>query len=510
MPWSNILIFVAFVPLLIAEENISESFDAKRKNLKLTGISYLSFLTWNLLATWWIVYASAGGAAMAILCNSLLMCMVFMIFHHAKTRINKPWAIWLLIPLWMGFEYLHTIWDISWTWLTVGNAFAFHNSCVQWYEFTGTSGGTLWALIVNILFAKLLLNSPMPKRDRAKKMAAIVLCILLPVLFSHLLMLGGKQKGKGVNVLVVQPNVDPYNEKFYLEPEVQLQELMKLLEGKLDASVDYLVLPETFLTENIWENNVKESYSIRFLRDNLLKKFPGLKIVSGANTLYRYSSNEQPPVTARKFSDSEEYYDYFNSAVQIDSSDQVQIYHKSKLVPGVEKMPFPALLKPLEKLAIDMGGTTGSLGTQEEREVFSSSDKSVRIAPVICYESVYGEFVTEYFEKGANLIFIVTNDGWWEDTPGYKQHLAFGALRAIETRTPIARSANTGISCFIDKYGTISQATPWWEKAVIRDNLLPNSSPTFYVKYGDILSETAAFLAVIIVLISQFLRFKKR
>ncbi|MFL5752369.1 MAG: apolipoprotein N-acyltransferase [Bacteroidia bacterium] len=507
LPSCTALIFFAFVPLLLAEENLSNSFDAKRKKLKLTGLSFLSFFIWNLASTWWIVYASAGGAAMAVFSNSFLMCTVFMLYHNAAARINKPWTIWLLIPLWMGFEYLHTIWDISWTWLTLGNVFAFQNSWVQWYEFTGTCGGTLWVLLVNILITKLILKMPVPKKELTRQSLIIIGFLAFPLCVSFFLTGESKQKAKGIDVMVVQPNVDPYNDKFVLEPEIQLEALLKQLEGKLDANVDYLVLPETFLTENIWESQLQESYSIQFLKENIIKKFPKLKIVSGANTLYAYK-NEKPSVTARKFSNTDEYYDYFNSAIQIDSTPVVQIYHKSKLVPGVEKMPFPTLFKPLEKLAIDLGGTTGSLGIQEERTVFSSG--SVKIAPVICYESVYGEFVGGYLKKGANLIFIVTNDGWWEDTPGYKHHLAYGALRAIETRTPIARSANTGISCFIDRNGMVSQATGWWEKAVIRATLQPNDELTFYVKYGDLLSKAATILAIAIILISNFLRFKKR
>jgi len=110
----------------------------------------------------------------------------------------------------------------------------------------------------------------------------------------------------------------------------------------------------------------------------------------------------------------------------------ISYYHKSKLVPGVERMPFPTLFKPLESLAINLGGTMGSLGIQNERTVFYSHNKKARIAPVICYESAYSDFVSDYVENGANLIFIITNDGWWENTPGHRQHLAYSRLRAIE------------------------------------------------------------------------------
>ena len=124
-------------------------------------------------------------------------------------------------------------------------------------------------------------------------------------------------------------------------------------------------------------------------------------------------------------------------------------------------MPFPAIFGLLDDFAIDLGGTAGSLGMQAHPSVFRSG--KITAAPVVCYESVYGDYVREYINQGANIICIMTNDGWWEDTPGYRQHCQYARLRAIEERRSIARSANTGISCFIDQRGEIHQATKSFE-----------------------------------------------
>src|SRR5574343_444659 len=74
---------------------------------------------------------------------------------------------------------------------------------------------------------------------------------------------------------------------------------------------------------------------------------------------------------------------------------------------------------------------------------------NLKLAPAVCYESVYGDFMAKYIRSGAEVICIITNDGWWGNTPGHRQHLAYAKLRAIETRKQIIRSANTGISCFV-------------------------------------------------------------
>jgi apolipoprotein N-acyltransferase len=163
-------------------------------------------------------------------------------------------------------------------------------------------------------------------------------------------------------------------------------------------------------------------------------------------------------------------------------------------------MPLAKLMKPLERFAINLGGTVGSLGSDEERMVFTRQPDGLTVAPVICYESVFGEYVTEYVHKGANLIFVITNDGWWGDSPGHRQHLSFSRLRAIETRRSIARSANTGISCFIDQRGDIFQATKYWELAVIRQEINANDEITFYVRYGDYIARVSGFVTAFLLL----------
>jgi apolipoprotein N-acyltransferase len=350
-------------------------------------------------------------------------------------------------------------------------------------------------------------------RARLKEYLRPALIVCVPVLLSMLVLFYRSSQletpatpNSELRTLVVQPNVDPYNEKFYVQPEIQLQNLLKQLEGKIDSNTKYLVLPETFLTESISENDFNASASILFLKENLLSQFPNLTIVTGANSEYTFMPGEKISATARKWQQYN--YDAYNTAMQI-SNDGISVYHKSILVPGVEIMPYATLFKPLEKYALQLGGTFGSLGKQKERTVFFSQNNTIGIAPVICYESVYPDYVAKYIRNGANVIFIMTNDGWWQDTPGYKQHLAYARLRAIETRCQIARSANTGISCFIDELGNVEQATPWWQKAIISKNMRANNNKTFFVRFGDLISYASAILAILILLYGQFLRFRK-
>lgn len=499
------MLFIAFVPLLFAEHHIHKNAE-KYSSFTIVGCSFLAFFTWNTLVTWWIKNASFGGAAMAILSNSVFMTVVFILFHRTKKRIGEKWGYVTFLCFWIAFEFLHHDWDLSWPWLTLGNAFAAIPSTIQWYEFTGIFGGSLWVLAINIFFLKIILSS----QNRKKNGIAIIAFFLIPILTSFLIKSsynsGIAQQNK-YEVVVVQPNVDPYNEKFIGNYQEQLKKMLVLANQKVDTTTDYLIFPETALTEDIWESELGQSWSIQTLQE-YLKHYPKLKIIIGANTAKVFSPGEKLSETARKFTNDEAYYDAYNTALQLDNSGKIQVYHKSKLVAGVEKMPFPSIFKYFEKFAIDLGGTTGSLGVQNERTVFSSYDNKLKVAPVICYESVYGEYVSEYVSNGAEFIAIITNDGWWGDTPGYKQHVKYGALRAIETRRWIARSANTGISCFISPSGEIIQATPWWQPAVINQKISLSSQITFYTKYGDYLARAAMYASLLLLIYSLLIRFR--
>lgn len=506
------LLFIAFVPLLMVENAVFKT-PGKYRPLTLIACTYLTFLVWNILTTWWIKNASYGGAVMAITCNALLMTITFILFHNVRKRLDEKWSSLVFICFWITFEFLHHDWDLTWTWLSLGNAFADVPNWIQWYEYTGIFGGSLWILVVNCFVFNSISSLDSFQKEALlhiakKKISVVIAFLVVPIGISYIIYAIPSTLTDFTNVVIVQPNIDPYNEKFVIDYEEQLQRMLKLAAEKTDSTTDYVIFPETALTENLWENQMEQSSSIHILK-TFLKPYPRLKIIVGASTEKLYKEGEKLSQTARKFRNQEGYYDSYNTALQIDNYGALQQYHKSRLVPGVEKMPFPFIFKYLGELAIDMGGTTGSLGTQDERTVFASEKESVKAAPVICYESVYGEFVTEYIKGGASFIAIITNDGWWGDTPGYKQHLKYGTLRAIETRRYIARSANTGISCVITDKGEIQQASAWWVPVVIQAKIYLNKKLTFYTQYGDFIARFTMYLSFALIAYSVFLRFKR-
>lgn len=515
LPWyegfSGLFIFVAFVPLLIVEDFYYRNKQAYTSS-GLYGYAALSFLLWNASTSWWIFNASLFGAIMATLVNTFLFTTVFWLFHLSKRVIGEKLGNLCLVIYWVGFEYFYLNAEISWTWLNLGNGLANSVKFIQWYEYTGVLGGTLWILVINLLITTSIIQYINLKYAKSlwNKWMVIAGVIIVPIAFSLIQYFRYSEKQNPCKIVVLQPNIDPYTDKFGgMSPEQQLDILLHIADSAGNKEVDYFVGPETAIQEHIWESEIDNNWTIFKIR-SFLQKYPKAKFVTGGETVKEYLPGEKLSATARKFSNANVYYDSYNTALQIDSTLTIQIYHKSQLVVGVEKMPYIKYLRFLEKYALKLGGTFGSLGIQEDREIFRSANDSIQIAPVICYESIYGEYLNGYIKNGANFIFVITNDGWWGNTPGQKQHLSYSRLRAIETRRSVARSANTGTSAFINQRGDLIQTLGWWKRGALTETLNSNNYLTFYVKHGDYLGRFAQFASLLAVIYILFLKIRKR
>ncbi|MES2775432.1 MAG: apolipoprotein N-acyltransferase [Bacteroidota bacterium] len=497
------LVFLAFIPLLLIEAGNIKTF-------RFFLVLFLNFLIWNAATTWWIWNASEGGALGAIIANSMLMTIPWLFFRLTRIRLGNTIGYASLALYWITFEYIHHNWGLSWPWLTLGNVFANYPSTIYWYRYSGTTGGTFWVLIVNLLLFKSFMvqqlndtqnpaspsNPKNPLKSRFRQYAAIGMVIFLPIIFS-LLSSFYMRMPTDHNIVVIQPNIDPYKEKFTTDVSVQIEKLIRLSESQIDTNTRMVVWPETAVPTQVWEDQltVNAYYKPIFAFAN---RHPKILLVTGIDSYVNHGANDPGGFSIRHSKEGGFNYEAFNTGMALDSGSSPQLYHKSKLVPGVESLP--SWMGFLGEMFEGFGGISGTLGVSKEPVVFSSPNNIYKPAPVICYESIYSEYVTEYIRKGANIITIITNDGWWKDTPGYKQHQSYARLRAIETGCWVVRSANTGISCFISPQGVVYDAQPWDTEAAIKMNIPPVETKTFYVKHGDWISRIAWVLAAIVLL----------
>lgn len=500
---SLLFLLFAYVPLLQAEGLLDRSttHHAGIRDLLFGWFAFflidlLSLYPFGQLLSWWI----------AVYCVVLALSqgVVFALFAWVK---RKRGAIWGYVA-WVAFM---TVWDymsfhaaFSLPCLSAGTfaAYSGHTALLQWYEYTGILGGSVWVLTCNVLIFSLLKTFLTNHTFKVNTSLAIT-CLLLfivPPAISLVIYTGYKTpQTETKEVVLVQPDIDPYTEKFNGDPQQQLRHMLTLARNRMTDETDYVVLPETALQGNLWYNNIEQNEVVRFIRDSLLSIVPTCRLIAGADMMQYYvSPNGQAPTRTAKRANEKVFYDFFNVAMQIGLHDSVQVYRKSKLVLGTEYVPLVQRFPQMEKWILNLGGSAQSRGRQESPSVLTSFHGQV--APVICFESLFGSYVSEFVRMGAEWICIISNDGWWDEHPIPWLHVRIAQLRAIENRRMTARCANTGISCLIDERGDLHYTTSWHETTAVNAPVRTNRELTFYTRHGDYIGKVAVVCSALLLL----------
>ena len=498
-------IFFAFVPLLLMEQEISKFSKINKKEWVVFGLTYLAFFIWNVVTTGWLYHAknpdgnnSLLAVAIPVVVNSLLMSLVFQLYYWYKKVRGTYFGLVFFVAIWLSFERFHLNWEFTWPWLNLGNAFSEYPQLIQWYDTIGATGGSFWILLINVFafYTLRIWQAGRIRKDLVKNISILTAIIVLPLLISIYKYNSYQEKPVGeVTTLLLQPKLDPYTEKYSKDSLQILGELLSLAEENSKTKVDFFIAPETAFPGNgsLSENGFNKSTSIAIAKE-FLGKHPQSIFLTGAST-HKFLFDEADTEDYSTEIQEGVWVNSYNSALQIIPNQEVEVYHKAKLVPGVEIFPYIRYLKPiLGDAMLDFGGANSSLGIDKERKVFSNRFNKAKMAPIICYESIYGEYVTDYVKNGANLLAIMTNDSWWDNTEGHKQLLSYARLRAIETRREIVRAANSGISAHINARGDVLEDTFYDDRTalLVKANLLEEKS--IYTKIGDLISRIAIFV----------------
>jgi len=515
MPFTTPLLLIALVPLFIALNSIAES-EIKKKGKLVFLTAGLTFLIWNTASTYWVYNAikAYNGTLVAIPVSlipyglgALLITFAFWLHYRLSRYTNEKIAYLGLISFYIALEYLQQTWDLAFPWMTLGNGLAEMHQLAQWYDHTGIYGGSLWILLSNILafeaYKKFKTQSGYLKYRSAGIWALVV---IVPIGISLTKYFMAEQQGAPSNVVVVQPNIDPYKKLDDIPPAEQIKILIHLSDSLAQPNTEYFLWPETALPLYADEDKIRTYPEIITLQ-SFLNKYKNGTLITGIESIKVYP--DKRTLSAKYDERSGQYWDNFNAAMQLENSANVQFYHKSKLVPGAEKMPFPKVFSFMDAVFSELGGSVSGWGWQEKPSVLYAQS-GIGAAPVVCYESLWGDWIGQQVKDGAQFIAIITNDGWWGNTSGKDQHEMYAKLRAIETHRDIARSANTGISCFINQRGDITQSTNWWTRTALKSEINLNDEITFYVKSGDIIAKLLCVIAVILALIIPYKRWIKK
>ena len=491
IPHIGLLSLVGFLPLFQLDRILRE-----KKIRHPFWYYYTAFLVFNVLTTFWIWFVSPAGAIAALLLNALQMAAVFAVGRWGGRVIRKyesrPLAadaasLLFFTLTWLAWEHVYFNIELSWPWLCLGNAFLYSTRLVQWYEVLGAVGGSAWILLCNT--ALFLLLSATTRKQRGWCIAAAATLVTVPILCSEIRYATYRESEDPMEVVVIQPNVDPFR-KYGVIPQSDLdRRLVELMEREVTPQTRLVITPETF-TFDVSSDQPEESSSIRTFQ-SFLSGHPGTGLLLGALTYRTYEAASKPTRSARS-SGNGRWIDFFNTAMVLDSGQVYGQYYKSKLVPGVEIIPYENAIPFLGRIVKQFGGSSSSYGTQDEMEAIPSGD-GTKVGAMICYESVYGDWSRIATKKGAGLLAVMTNDGWWGDTPGYRQHFHYARLRAIENRRDVVQAANTGISGIIDQRGDVRQKTGWWVETAFRATVNRNDAQTPFVRHGDRVGRWACY-----------------
>ena len=504
-----LLIMLAFVPLFwLSDISLQEG----KRNAFGRGIVlfYPAFFVFNLITTYWIAYCTLPGAAAAVIANALLQTLTFSAWHACRKQVeNRFLQLLLLISFWISFEYLHLNWDLTWPWLNLGNVFASTPWLVQWYCITGALGGTMWILIVNFLiYRELAFRKEKKKRSKNVIVGIFIASFFLPLLVSLFYYWDGElkmaTKPYPIEAVIVQQNTDPWEEEYSLTNEQEIQRVLDVAKPYLNEKTNLVITPESAIAHTIdmeaLRNHTFMEGDSRFegfaLFDSVTTVYPNVNFVLGLSTVGIFDHKASP--VAQECGPGR-FMEFYNTAGFYNKNGLVSHYHKSRLVPGVEKMPFPKVFGFLEKAIIELGGSNSSLGNDTEQRTFAFEvdGKPIRIGAAICYESVYGELVGNFVKNGADVLCVITNDSWWDNSPGHRQHFEMSRLRAVETRRYVLRAANGGFSGVIDPLGRVLEKTNYDERTAIKTTVYAKSGETFYVKHGDYLARIAVIFAAL-------------
>jgi apolipoprotein N-acyltransferase len=184
----------------------------------------------------------------------------------------------------------------------------------------------------------------------------------------------------------------------------------------------------------------------------------------------------------------------------------VQVYHKVHLVPFGEYIP----LRQAFPLFAAVAGrwVPGDFDTGQDYTVFRLTNSNAQVAPLICFEDTIGDLTRQFVRNGANLLVNVTNDGWFLQSAGSQQHLANAVFRCVETRRPMVRAANTGVTCFVNEFGRVRQrlqdeiGNTFTEGVLTGEVNVPiERELTFYVRHGELFPKLCACITLVAIIV---------
>ena len=513
------LAFVGLIPLLHAIE-----LKPRRPFL----LIYLTFFVYHAGTNWWISswqadtdpYLMASGIAVAIV-HPFLFFIPFIPYLLINRKRDSKTALWALPFLWVSFEWLHSLSDIAYPWLALGYTQVKSTFWVQFADITGYWGISFVIVLMNVLIIRMIyhyktldkqgktLSALFKDRFLQKFAFTLLLLILLPNIygiirfnqFNHDELV---KNNRTINIGIIQPAINPWS-KWETSATDQVYKHLRISDSLAarNKHLDVFMWSETAIL--LLSLQINSEHHFGLLQDWVNSYNAAL--VTGFADLKFYKKGEKPSIAAKFWrGDSSLIYDSYNSILALNPKPNdylnPQIYHKIRLTPFGERIPFLEVFSFARKwLEWSVGISSWDKGKEQIPIVIKNDRVNTITAPIICIESIYPDFVRNYINMGAEYISIVTNDAWYDHTVGPEQHYLIAAMRAIETRRYVARCANTGVSGFIQANGETLLRAPQYESTGIAAAIPLLTDKSLYVIFGEWLVYISLAVSVLIILI---------
>lgn len=483
-PRTNIfwLAWFALVPLLVSIRNVS-----------LKGSFYLGLVT-GLTHYLTLMYWLAGTmktyghlplflALLILILLATYLALYLAVFSAILSGLpSKPAICLVMIPvLWVSLEYIRSFLFTGFPWELIGNSQYNYLHLIQISDILGVYGISFLIALSNAVIFQVFLwltgrnwqGTKITKNLVAESLFAFALIFALVWLYGTWRIHSIDElmaASPSARVTIVQGNIDQAIKWDPAFQEITTKKYIKLSLSAKEHKPDLVVWPET-ATPFYFYNNIELS--------NMVQK--GVKD-TGANFL----------IGSPSFDRNDNIIEYYNSAYLLGSDGKpLGRYDKVHLVPFGEYVPFNKLLPFIGKMVKNIGDfRPGQKGTVIKWDNY-------RLGVQICFEIIFPNLARAVVKNKAALLVNITNDAWYGRTSAPYQHFSMAVFRAIENRRSLVRSANTGISGFIDPNGRIIAATNIFEDAVMTHSVPLIQKTTFYTRWGDLFA-MACLAAVVL------------
>lgn len=510
--------FVALVPLLLVFESDKMP---KRKYLTV----YISFFIYHAGTNWWISswqqdtdpFLFASGFAVMIV-HPFLFLIPFGIWFHLRKKLGRKLALYLFPVFWVTFEWLHSIGDLAYPWQTLGYTQIYNTAFVQIADLFGVWGVSFLIVLINVFIVDMILTINSMKSSKwfnIGKVRSIIASIMVLLAVSYIygtIRLNEFNHDKliiendTVSVGIIQPSINPWSK--WNTGVLGMIELHMAIQDSLVSRyghIDLCLWSETAIPYLNYGFNFDHDFGFlqKWVNDN------GSALLTGFADHYMYKPGEETSATSKPYPGSKEMYDSFNAAMMLNVSrtDSIpaQIYHKMKLTPMGESIPFVEVFTfAKDWLEWGVGISGWKKGEVQHNLRLRNDGINTEFGSIICIESIFPGFCKGFTEQGAGFLVVITNDAWYDYTPGPEQHYLIAAMRAIENRRYIPRCANTGVSGIITATGSSLMRLPEYKGIGAAGTIPVLKSKSLYVQIGDVLPIASAIGTLLLIIYGMF------